>query len=159
MVTISAGYFLSASSLCRAVFSSNGMSATTTVLMLSSMYSLTPWPLLYADQTRQVNFRGFPKNQNCQGNTIYENRRARSPPVITDCPELLLCFASDLCAILRNPGTRVTAAGRVARACDPRGVKRGGLFTRPGCDAEGWPSTRSGTTYIPGSEIRRSQYL
>src|SRR2546430_575019 len=58
IVTISAGYFLSASSLCRAVFSSNGMSAPTTVLRLSSMYSLTLWALLYADQTRQVNFRG-----------------------------------------------------------------------------------------------------
>ena len=38
------GYFLSASSLCKAIFSSNDMSA----LMLSSRYSLRVWPLLYA---------------------------------------------------------------------------------------------------------------
>jgi hypothetical protein len=148
MVTISAGYFLSASSLCRAVFSSNGMSATTTVLMLSSMYSLTPWPLLYADQTRQVNFRGFPKKQK-SSITAGDHRLSRASP--------LLCVRP----VCHSPESRDPRNGR--RSCrsslrSARSQTRR-FFSRPGCDAEGWPSTRSGTTYIPGSEIRRSQYL
>jgi hypothetical protein len=62
------GYFLSASSLCKAIFSSNDMSA----LMLSSRYSLRVWPLLYARSSSSlaygssssiVNFIGRDQNR------------------------------------------------------------------------------------------------